>query len=489
MVSCLGEKDTVLGATRPHEAIPGCGPDATSLPFALSRKSEYDDLVTKEVPTFTGPVFLPTMTTSMTDQRSGLPTQLSRSLPGDGRSVPDGPSRGGTTGAPADAAGLGRAAASSDVQARMAAGAGWRITRRIRLALRAWPRGRYIEEGQILHPPTGRRDSVRRDAGRGWPGLPRARAGLGAAEVVVVLAIVAVGLLALLAMLPRSREKARAVACQQNLRQIGKALTLYAEENGAFPSVPQLGPLERPARPGPLAAMLGDLGLDDFRSLGDEDRPKGRGAPGLRSAERPVPGFTCPSDPGATSGRFPAPVSYRAVAGAGPDGRDGPFAPGRRTSPAEIEAADGLAYTAAFVERLVGDGRDGSAAAGNFALVPDPITIDGAPTAPSFDAWRGGAGSSWADADWRSSLANHALPPGGHPSLIAADGRTARMGASSGHGGRVHALILDGSVRAYSYRTDLTIWRALATTRDRAAPRADAGAERGPAPRGPLGPQ
>ena len=307
------------------------------------------------------------------------------------------------------------------------------------------------------------------------------RAGLGAVEVVVVLAIVGVLFLVMLAMLPRKREGARAVACRDNLRQIGQALALYAHENQAYPGVPAPGPLDHPARPGPLGPLLGDLGLDDFRGLGDERHPPARRAGGGPPVERPVPGFACPSDPNATAGRLPAPVSYRAVAGDAPDGRDGPFAPGGRTSPAEVEAADGLAFTAAFDERLVGDGRNGPDGPGNYAVVPGPIAPEGAPPAPSFDAWRGDAGSSWADADWRSSLINHTLRPGAGPALIAADGRSARMGASAGHGGLVHVLLLDGGVRPYSYRTDLKIWRTLGNARDAEA----AGAARDRSPRGP----
>ena len=61
---------------------------------------------------------------------------------------------------------------------------------------------------------------------------------------------------------------------------------------------------------------------------------------------------------------------------------------------------------------------------------------------------------------------NHAMPPGATPSTISEDGTSARMGASSGHGGRVHVLILDGSVRPFSYGVDPEVWRALANLDD-----------------------
>jgi hypothetical protein len=48
------------------------------------------------------------------------------------------------------------------------------------------------------------------------------------------------------------------------------------------------------------------------------------------------------------------------------------------------------------------------------------------------------------------------------PSCIADDGRSAFMGASSGHVGGVNLLILDGSVRTVPSRIDPKIWREWA---------------------------
>ena len=295
------------------------------------------------------------------------------------------------------------------------------------------------------------------------------RAGLGLAEVLVLGAIVGLIILMLMASLPRRREAARAVACRENLRQIGQAITLYAEAERVLPGVPVPGPIDAPARPGPLAETRSALGVEDFLGLGDPDRPPARKSIGAITDAGPVPGFTCPSDPGATSGRFASPVSYRAVAGDAPEGLNGPFAPGRRLTSAAAEAADGLAYTAAFGERLVGGGKGSAVAPGDYAVLPGPIPATGVLAIPSADAWRGDAGSSWAVADWRSTLLNHALPPGGGPSALAADGKSARMGASSGHGGFVNVLMLDGSVQPFAYKTEGKVWRRLANVNDEVA--------------------
>jgi hypothetical protein len=215
--------------------------------------------------------------------------------------------------------------------------------------------------------------------------------------------------------------------------------------------------------------MLSELGLDSFGAL-----KKGKDAPAKQQVnvdlERPVPGFVCPSDPRATSGLFPAPVSYRACAGDQPQGQTGAFAPGKTLRVADIEAADGLAYTAAFAERLVGSGQN-EPGLRNYAIVPGPAGPK-ACAPQSLSAWRGNAGSSWLGSDWTSTLYNHTLTPNVIPSCAAADGQSAFIGASSAHGNAVHVLILDGSVRPFTTRVDPKIWRGLANFHDLPAPAA-----------------
>jgi hypothetical protein len=98
--------------------------------------------------------------------------------------------------------------------------------------------------------------------------------------------------------------------------------------------------------------------------------------------------------------------------------------------------------------------------------VPGPLGDDACPPPPPA-SWRGDAGNDWSIAGWGMTLANHTLTPGAEPSCIAADGRTARIGASSGHQGGVQVLRGDGSVALVAPRVDPRVWRSLANIRDR----------------------
>lgn len=291
--------------------------------------------------------------------------------------------------------------------------------------------------------------------------MPGDHRGMTLTELLVVLVIAGLIVLMALMALPRGRETARLAGCRDNLRRFGWALALYDQARGRLPEVPEPGQ----AGTGVPAALLGELGLADFSALVDpRSRPPGS-RPGPPPGPGRVPGFLCGSDPIATSNRFAAPISYRATTGSGTDGGDGIFAPGRRLAIADVEAADGVEYTAAFSERLVGDGQPGSRTPRNYALVPGPVPSDGCPPCPD-SSYRGEAGSDWTSASWPSTIYNHAQPPGTAASCVASDGRTANLGASSGHVNRVHVLMLGGAVRPVATRVDPDVWRRLSTVND-----------------------
>lgn len=297
------------------------------------------------------------------------------------------------------------------------------------------------------------------------------RSGFGALDLIVALLVaVVVGLFVIMA-LTRGRESARAATCQRNLGQIGLALAYYDDVQGGLPVVGEPASIEPPGKaisPGPLKVLLEGLGVANFLGL----EPQGRDLDGLKAPPPegvPVAGFFCPSDPRALRSVFASPVSYRAATGDDPKGTDGGFAIGRRLGLKQIEAGDGLAFTAAFSERLIGDDQP-RPNPWNYALVDQVVNTEENPAQPEAADWRGDAGSSWRWADYRTTLYNHAIPPGAEPSLVARDGRSALMGASSGHVRGVHLLYFDGATRIIAPSIDPNVWRSMATVQDGASP-------------------
>jgi Protein of unknown function (DUF1559) len=292
------------------------------------------------------------------------------------------------------------------------------------------------------------------------------RRGLSLIDVLVILVIFSLVLLVLLMVATRGREEARLVSCRMNLGQIGLALALYDQNYGSLPRVTELAPLDpsgtngaRP--PSPLRTLLDTFQLPDLTEVRDPKTvPPPR--PGQVPGEMPVPGFVCPSDPNASGGSFAAPISYRAVTGDSPWAENGAFAPGRTINLRGVEAADGLSFTAGFSERLVGDNQPGHARVNNYQVVTGPLSSPRCPVNADPASWRGDAGSSWRANDYRSTLYNHALPPNGQPSCLASDGKSAFMGASSGHTRGINLLLLDGSVTLVRPSIDLKVWREFA---------------------------
>lgn len=288
---------------------------------------------------------------------------------------------------------------------------------------------------------------------------PTPRRGATAIEAIVVAAIVLIVFLLVLMSLPRSRESARLLTCRDNLRGIGEGMILYDQVKERLPEVS--ASLEPDSEsPGPLATILDEFGVADLRRVRDEAKAVQAGSPRSIAVDR-APGMTCQSDPNALVSEFKAPVSYRANTGSEPGGVDGPFAPGVRRSIAEVEAGDGSSFTAAYSERLVGDGREVEARQA-YRLVDQAIERSGCGSTGGI--WKGDAGFSWRESTWRSTLYNHLDRPNPAKSCIARDGRTADMGASSGHIHGVNTLFLDGGVRFFTNDVDSKIWRDAATT-------------------------
>lgn len=294
---------------------------------------------------------------------------------------------------------------------------------------------------------------------------PRTRRGAGLVEILVVIVVVSILSLLLMLGLTRSREVARSVTCSRNLQQIGLAIELYHQSGQQLPYIASLNGTTG-STSGPLALMLEQLGLNEVTGIDERVASADLPPPTEPISERYLPEFVCPSDPIATSRVFPAPISYRANTGDRVDGGFGPFAPGASITLDEVEAHHGASYTVAFSERLVGTDGSSNERLRDYQVVPAPVSNSGCPELPNDSALQTDAGQSWLELGWRSTLYSHASRPQAPRSCIASDGRTALMGASSGHVEGVRVLFLDGSVRIYATTVAPPVWAALGTYRD-----------------------
>ncbi len=289
---------------------------------------------------------------------------------------------------------------------------------------------------------------------------PRAPHGLTLIEVLVVLAIVVVVALLIFTAIPIVRETARSTTCQKHLMDIGTAMTLYDNAQGHLPSVPKPGD----QGDSPLAAMMAQLGVSQFGGLSRDKA--GTPKPGPVPKPQRIPGLVCPSDNWIRDRDAPAPVSYRACTGGDIEGKTGAFPIGGTVSLAEVSDKDGTEYTAAFAERLVGNGAN-EPALNNYAVVDDILIVK----KPAPDTWKGDSGSNWSEPGWVSTLYNHALVPEGDPTLLSSNGRSALLSASSAHPSQVHVLRLDGSLLSVKPSIDAEVWRKLGTIDDSIKPK------------------
>jgi prepilin-type processing-associated H-X9-DG protein len=195
------------------------------------------------------------------------------------------------------------------------------------------------------------------------------------------------------------------------------------------------------------------------------------------AAARRVSVFVCPSD-GAT-GLWSAPINYRGNWGVGPfwersrefpDSGNGLFCGVLRVSLRIDDIADGLAATAMFSERLVGNQTVNDFE--NRSLIPytadDALaqceTIAAFPRDP--DSTSMAAGSEWLYTGLENTLYSHAAPPNSTLRDCIRTDYAPAIGfssARSSHPSLVFMCFADGHVASVSDRVALEVWRALAT--------------------------
>ncbi len=317
-------------------------------------------------------------------------------------------------------------------------------------------------------------------------------------ELLVVMAVVSLLAGIILPAVQQSRESARRLQCQNNLRQLGDALHNHYSAKLSFPytSRNQIDPAGglTPAI-SPLVEMLPYLDQAPLFSRVDfNDRTIlsfMRGTFSDSSQNQPllalgVPVFRCPSDIEHNGTNYranlgPSPFVFwsparRSCTDPGPPPGAGAFVDNRSLRDSNFR--DGLSNTVFFSERVVGGGpnaaydpwRDVFCAQPpvGFCSADEEIAWCAARVRPN-SLYASAVGRTWLFGGWENTWYNHVLAPNS-PIPDCSDGCSGVVGsgdvlmtARSQHGGGVNVVHGDASVRFIAAQINLDIWRAIST--------------------------
>ncbi len=313
------------------------------------------------------------------------------------------------------------------------------------------------------------------------PATAGPRQGFTLVELLVVIAIIGTLVGLLLPAVQATREAARRMQCQNNLRQWSQSLHNHESSRRYLPAAGEFPKSNWSA----LARLLPFVEEDALQRLIDFSRPYAE-QPAVTPYRLPL--GICPSEPqdrarlpATASGATHYPINYGVNEGTwfiyqqstGSTG-DGVFQVGVRTRMADI--LDGASSTLGLAEVRAYQPYLGSASGPSSAGVPTPavpsdlIPYGGTRKDTGHTEWvdfkvyetgftatfppRGGRGTGDpADVDFVSS------PEG----KVAATPTYAAVTARSHHAGLVNASLLDGSVRAINDDIATTVWRPMAT--------------------------
>ncbi len=284
-------------------------------------------------------------------------------------------------------------------------------------------------------------------------------------ELLVVIAIIGVLVGLLLPSVQAARESARRTQCSNHLKQIGLGLHNYHAAMNCFPFA--IGGTGN--KYSALSQILPYLELtsvhesiDFSRSITDLVNNT------ARLSDHSL--FRCPTDLSNSQPTAGGAINYCPNKGTTIRWQD-PLANGVmfiRSNTSFRDLLDGSANTAAFSERIIGDGSNGmiSPDSDTFLSTSDPTSSDEAlqmcdavDTSDLANQFPQFMGAPWIDG---KHAYQHISGPNMRSCGFQPSGK-ATMTATSRHIGGVYALLCDGSVRFVTESVDLSIWRAAGT--------------------------
>lgn len=298
------------------------------------------------------------------------------------------------------------------------------------------------------------------------------RRGFSPLELLVVLVVIAILIALLLPAVQSSRETARRLNCQANLKQIGLAIHAYEATHRRIPASETLG-YSWQALILPEIEQASLYRQIDFTVNYQQSHPAGKVV---------IPLYLCPSETTASvSIPGTARTSYAANGGTGllDGGYNGLFEPAhtypdyqwQSRSVRLADVTDGLTHTAMVCEFQMGDGSSQWLRV-NWNLTAGQTTIEALKTACRTETPRmtqGGTafgnrwprGFAWLLGDPGNSVYKHALTPF-QPSCYNGTGVPSGIyTAGSMHLNGVNLSLADSSVHFVSRDIDNRIWRAL----------------------------
>jgi type II secretory pathway pseudopilin PulG len=299
---------------------------------------------------------------------------------------------------------------------------------------------------------------------------------LSIVEILTVISILGIMAAVLLPAVQRSRESVRRLQCASNLRQIGVALQAYAATFGEFPLPGSCFFDVAPHDFSPQSQLLPYFGAEaiynalNFSEWLGFDGGRWRIRANQTAAQQRIALFLCPSDP---FDRLRPGNNYRACLGIGPGiSAGGLFAICSNTNPAYV--SDGLAHTAAFSEKLRGDGTPATyTAESEYFWAPVTLLMETGPEArsvcsrapssnPPHDSL---VGVFWIPGNFNATFYNHVFTPNSRIPDCTADMHTlsGAFAARSHHLGGVNLLLADGGTRFVVGSITEQVWHALAT--------------------------